>query len=188
VLNTYDVLIPSADGDALIQAGDIERGVKLLKGVEGNYLVRPMWEHFNLFVGDYLLGNLAEASHEADQLTSNSFSYGLLARALMAARNGNRVQAQQIVHRLAKKFPPGRDHPRREIERYSGALDCGSADVRSRRDLPWRQLRRSLPLGCGARRPLVKAPGASYVSVAPFVAELPRKVDAAKVDAADGRR
>jgi tetratricopeptide (TPR) repeat protein len=121
-LNKYDVAIPSAYGDVMIQAGDIERGMALIKGWD-RMLVRPIWEHFNLFVGNYMLGNLAEATHEADQLTSDSFSYGLLARALMAARNGDRARALEVRHRLIRNFPAWRDDPRREIARYIPASE-----------------------------------------------------------------
>jgi tetratricopeptide (TPR) repeat protein len=117
-LNKYDVSIPSAYGDALIQAGDIDRGMKMIKDAEDHNLVRPIWEHFNLFLGHYMRGRLAEATHEADQLTSDSFSYGLLGRALMAARNGDHDRARDLLDRLETRFPAWRDHPRREIERY----------------------------------------------------------------------
>jgi len=117
-LNTYDVAIPSAYGDALIQAGDIDRGMEMIKDAEDHNLVRPIWEHFNLFLGNYMRGNLAQATHEADQLTSDSFSYGLLARALMAARNGDQDRARELLDRLETRFPAWRDNPRREIAKY----------------------------------------------------------------------
>ena len=117
-LNTYDVAIPSAYGDALIQAGDIDRGMEMIKDAEDHNLVRPIWEHFNLFLGNYMRGNLAQATHEADQLTSDSFSYGLLARALMAARNGDRDRARELLDRLETRFPAWRNDPRREIAKY----------------------------------------------------------------------
>ena len=117
-LNKYDLAIPQAYGDALIQAGDIDRGMKLIDEAADRHLVRPIWEHFNLFLAHYMRGNLVEATHEADQLTSEGFSYGLLARALMAARNGDHAGAAEIVHRLTIRFPAWRDDPRREIAKY----------------------------------------------------------------------
>jgi Tfp pilus assembly protein PilF len=117
-LNKYDVSIPSAFGDALIQSGDIDRGMEMIKDAEDHNLVRPIWEHFNLFLGHYMRGNLAEAAHEADQATSDSFSYGLLARALMAGRNGDHHRARELLDRLEARFPVWRDDPRREIAKY----------------------------------------------------------------------
>jgi tetratricopeptide (TPR) repeat protein len=117
-LNPYDVVIASAYGNALIQAGDIDRGMSMMKDVGGHALVRPIWEHFNLFLGYYMRGDVTEATHEADQLTTDSFAYGLMARALMAARLGDHQRALELLERLNMRFPAWRENPRREIAKY----------------------------------------------------------------------
>jgi tetratricopeptide (TPR) repeat protein len=122
-LNKYDVSIRSAFGDALIQSGYIDRGMKMVKEAEDYNLVRPIWEHFNLFLGHYMRGDLVEATHEADQVTSDSLSYGLLARALMAGHNGDHHRAGELLDRLETRFPAWRGAPRREIAKYIPASE-----------------------------------------------------------------
>jgi hypothetical protein len=106
--------------------------MKMIKDAEDHNLVRPIWEHLNLFLGHYMRGDLLEATHEADQVTSDSLSYGLLARALMAWRNGDHHRAGELLDRLETRFPAWRDDPRREIAKYipaSAIADRLTADL-----------------------------------------------------------
>ena len=78
------MLIPTEYGGRMIYCGEIDRGMAILQDAVGFGAVLPSWSHFALFVGYYMRGDIAEARYHASQLTSETYVYGQLARALIA--------------------------------------------------------------------------------------------------------
>ena len=70
--------------------------------------ILPSWSHFSLFVGHYMRGDLAEARYHASQLTSETYVYGQLARALIArARWRHRPKPIGRRRRFSRFSRPG---------------------------------------------------------------------------------
>ena len=91
-LNPYDVLIKTEFGGRLIYAGEVDRGMAILHDAVGFGAILPSWSHFALFVGHYMRGEMVEARSQASQLTSETYVYGQLARALIARLDGDRAE------------------------------------------------------------------------------------------------
>ena len=117
-LNKNDLIIVGEYGGRLITNGEIERGMNVLQSAAGEGGVRPSWHHFYFFLGYYLLGKLPEATHEADEMTTDTYTHGLFARALMAAVNGDKDKAQTDWNKLVALRSAWRDNPRGELEKY----------------------------------------------------------------------
>jgi tetratricopeptide (TPR) repeat protein len=116
-LNPYDLVIMGEYGGRLVTAGEIERGLKIL-GQSAQYgTVRPSWHHFYLFLANYIEGNFAEASFQADQMGNDAYSHGLVARALAAKHNGDLARQQRALRLLVGLRPAWRDDPRGELAR-----------------------------------------------------------------------
>ena len=120
-LNPYDVLTPTEYGGRMIYCGEIDRGMAILYDVVGFGAVLPSWSHFALFVGHYMRGDLAEARYHASQLTSETYVYGQLARALIAHADGDATEARRCVQTILSLQPAWRAAPRREIGRLINA-------------------------------------------------------------------
>jgi hypothetical protein len=93
-LNRYDPAILADYGGRLVMVGAVERGMEMLRPPRADIAVRPSWNHFYLFIGHYLAGDLAQATHHADQITNPSYSLGHLARALSAAAAADLARAR----------------------------------------------------------------------------------------------
>jgi tetratricopeptide (TPR) repeat protein len=120
-LNPYDSIIAGEYGGRLITAGEIERGMNVLRRVEGNSGVLPSWHHFYLFLGSYLTDDLTAATRQAAEMTSDTYPHALVARALVAAANGDREKAQLAWERLVALRSAWRANPRGELEKYISA-------------------------------------------------------------------
>jgi tetratricopeptide (TPR) repeat protein len=116
-LNIYDTGVLGDYGGRMIAAGEIDRGIALLRRAADSGTVRPDSHHFYLFLGQYLKGDWADAAYQANQLTSNTNPLGLLARALTAAQMGDREKALQVLDRLVVLRPAWRDNPREQLEK-----------------------------------------------------------------------
>src|ERR1044072_5070164 len=81
----------------------------------------PSWSHFALFVGHYMRGDLAEARYHASQLTSETYVYGQLARALIAHADGDATETRRAVEAILSLQPAWGKVPRREIGRVVNA-------------------------------------------------------------------
>jgi hypothetical protein len=66
-------------------------------------------------------GDLAEARYHASQLTSETYVYGQLARALIAHADGDAAEARRCVQAILSLQPAWREAPRREIGRLINA-------------------------------------------------------------------
>ena len=116
-LNPNDPIIVSGYGGRLITNGEIDRGMAMLQRVAVYGDVLPSWHHFYLFLGYYMRGQLPEASHEADEMTSDTYTHGLFARALMAAINGDMDKARSTWAKLVVLRSAWRDNPRGELKK-----------------------------------------------------------------------
>ena len=83
-LNRYDTTVMSDYGGRLIMIGEIKRGMDMLQRAGEFGIVRPSWHHFYMFLGSYLGGDLVNTIHHANQITSEDYALGLVARALAA--------------------------------------------------------------------------------------------------------
>jgi adenylate cyclase len=114
-LNRYDLLIPADYGGRLICAGEIERGLDILRGAIGAAGIVPGWYHFYLFLAHYVRGEWPEARFQAAQITSDSYVYGQLARAIVAHHDGDGTEAERAVRAILSAQPSWRDDTRHEI-------------------------------------------------------------------------
>jgi hypothetical protein len=117
-LNKFDPTVSSLYGGLLVASGEIDKGMALLHRWDDLIVVRPAWEHFYLFLGNYARGNMVEAGHHAEQITADAYPGGLAARAAVAGRNGDREQAQALLNKLYELQPSWRDASRRELEKF----------------------------------------------------------------------
>src|SRR5262249_11358048 len=130
-LNPYDVLAMAEFGGRLIYCGEIDRGVQILNESVNLSPVLPAWSHFPVFVRDYMRAhltqdnpaqdNLAQARYHASLLTSETYVYGQLARALIAHADGDEIEAQRAVQAILALAPAWGADPRREIGKLINA-------------------------------------------------------------------
>jgi tetratricopeptide (TPR) repeat protein len=120
-LNPYDLLIMAEFGGRLIYCGEVDRGMALLNEAARVGAVLPSWSHFSLFVGHYVRGEFAEARYHASQLTSETYVYGQLARALTSYREGDDAETRRAMQAIIALQPAWRDAPRRELGKLINA-------------------------------------------------------------------
>jgi tetratricopeptide (TPR) repeat protein len=120
-LNPYDILITTEYGGRLIYCGEIDRGMEILSRVVGVGAILPAWSHFSLFVGHYMRNELAEARYHAGQMTTETYIYGQLARALIAGADGNIEEAHRAKRAIFALQPAWKDDPRGEVGKLINA-------------------------------------------------------------------
>jgi tetratricopeptide (TPR) repeat protein len=114
-LNPYDLLATAEYGGRLIYCGEIDRGMQILQDSVGSIPVLPSWSHFALFVGHYIRGDLAQARFHASQLSSETYVFHQLARALIAHVDGDEEEAERAARAILALQPAWGTDPRREI-------------------------------------------------------------------------
>ena len=117
-LNRYDMRLLGAYGARLISSGEIDKGLAVLRQAGDDGTVRPPFEEFFLFLGEYLRGDITSANFHADQITSDSFQLGLIARALAAAAKGDGEAATRALARLVALNPAWRDDTRGTLAKF----------------------------------------------------------------------
>jgi tetratricopeptide (TPR) repeat protein len=117
-LNTYDMRLLGSYGARLISRGDVDRGLAMLRQAGNDGTVRPPFEEFFLFVGEYLRGDMTNAIFHAAQITNDSFQLGLIAHALAAAAKGDTDAATRALDRLVALNPAWRSDPRGTLARF----------------------------------------------------------------------
>ena len=123
VLNPNDLIIVGEYGGRLITTGEIERGMNVLQSATSASGVRPSWHHFYFFLCHYVRGKLPEATHEANAMTTDTYTHGLFARALMAAVNSDMDKARSTWAKLVALRSAWRDNPRGELDKHIFAGD-----------------------------------------------------------------
>lgn len=135
-LNPYDLLISSGLGGRLISIGEIDRGMKILRETPDYGGPRPSFDRFSFFLGHYMRNELADAAREADEMTSDNFTFGLFSRTIMAAAKGDIELAKLSWSKLVALRTEWRSDPRSELERFISSpaiLDRLIQDLRSAR-------------------------------------------------------
>ena len=117
-LNRYDMRLLGSYGARLISSGDIDKGLATLRQAGSGGTVRPPFEEFFLFLGEYLRGDITSAIFHADQITNDSFPLGLLARALAAAAKADSEAATRALSRLVALNPAWRDDTRATLAKF----------------------------------------------------------------------
>ncbi len=117
-LNRYDMRLLGSYGARLISSGDIDKGLAVLKQSGDDGTVRPPFEEFFVFLGEYLRGDITSAVFHADQITNDSFQLGLIARALAAAARGESEAATRALSRLVALNPAWRDDTRTTLAKF----------------------------------------------------------------------
>ncbi len=104
-------------GGRLIASGEIDRGMETLDRAAEEGAVRASWYHFYLFLGSYLKSDMATAARHAALSNTESFPLGLVAKALVAAAEGNRELARKTYDQVVALRAAWRDKPREELAR-----------------------------------------------------------------------
>jgi hypothetical protein len=116
-LNKYDMLALGEYGGRLILAGEVDKGMKMLRDAGAHGAVRPAWHHIYMFIGSYVGGDMAEAVREANEIAVDDVALGQVARALAARAVGNQDGVRKAVERLIALGPGWRRDPRAELAR-----------------------------------------------------------------------
>jgi adenylate cyclase len=120
-LNPYDILITAEYGGRLIYCGEVDRGMEMLQRTVGSGAILPSWSHFSLFVGHYMRGDLAAARYHAGQMTTETYVYGQLARAVIAGADGNIEEAHRAKRAIFALQPAWKEDPRGGIAKLINA-------------------------------------------------------------------
>jgi TolB-like protein len=117
-LNRYDMRLLGSYGARLISSGDIDKGLATLRQAGNDGTVRPPFEEFFLFLGEYMRGDVTSAIFHADQITNDSFPLGLIARALAAVARADSEGATRALSRLVALNPAWRDDTRGTLAKF----------------------------------------------------------------------
>jgi tetratricopeptide (TPR) repeat protein len=131
-LNKYDMLALGEFGGRLVMAGQIERGMSMLREAGANGAVRPSWHHIYMFIGSYMSGDMADAVRHANDIPSDNIALGQVARVLAAHVEGDGDRARKAIERLLALGPGWRSDPHAELARL--IIDSAIVD-RLARDL-----------------------------------------------------
>src|SRR5689334_12663883 len=116
-LNQYDTTAIAEYGGRLILTGETARGMAMMQRAGETGGLRPGWQHFYMFLGYYLDGDMKEAASQADQITVDGYPLGLVARAITAKAAGDANLAHDLIARLLDLAPGWRKDPRGELAR-----------------------------------------------------------------------
>jgi tetratricopeptide (TPR) repeat protein len=131
-LNRYDTTAMAEYGGRLILTGETTRGMAMLQRAGEPGDLRPGWQHFYMFLGYYLGGDMKEAASQADQITADGYPLGLVARAVTAHAVGDPKLARELVARLLDLAPRWRHDARGELAR---SIRCPASVDRLVQDL-----------------------------------------------------
>jgi len=110
-LNPNDMLAPAEYGGRLVLAGEVDKGMAMLRRAGEFTAIRPAWQHFYVFMGAYLRNDLQEAAYQAGQITADNYAPTHLSRALLAVSAGDAERARTSTARLVALMPGWRDPP-----------------------------------------------------------------------------
>jgi len=116
-LNPYNPHILARYGAGLVSLGEVEKGARYLREAASAGAVRPPWHDFFLFLAAYLIDDQRAAAIYAAQITSEKFSLGVMARALVAAQRGDTALAREYFGRLSALQPGWREDARNEAKK-----------------------------------------------------------------------
>jgi hypothetical protein len=116
-LNPHNVVMTTGLGFRLVRAGEVERGLGLLRQAAPYRSGFSSWYAFTMCVGSYLTGDLATAAKYDLAAITDTFPPGFVASALVAAKTGDQARARQAIDRLVALQPLWRGNPRHELEK-----------------------------------------------------------------------
>lgn len=99
-LNTFDLSMAAAYANSLIFSGAYAQGVPLMKRAAELSSAHPTWWDYGLFLGQFMLGNDAEAAQAADALVTARRSHYLAARLVVAYRASDFATSNDLVKQL----------------------------------------------------------------------------------------
>jgi len=108
-------------GGRLVMTGEIDKGLEALQRAASYGTLRPSWYNFYLFLGLYLKGDRAAASHYASQITPERYPLGHVAHALAAHAAGNKEQARDALLKLVALRGAWRDDTAGELRKLIGS-------------------------------------------------------------------
>jgi tetratricopeptide (TPR) repeat protein len=125
-LNKFDMLGPAEYGGRLILAGQVDRGMAMLRHAGEAGAIRPAWQHFYMFMGAYLAGDLKEAAYQSGQITADNYYCTHLSRTLLAVAAGDRQRAAQSFDRLVALQPGWHTNPAKELSKLTPNPDIAA--------------------------------------------------------------
>ena len=131
-LNPNDMPVVFHYGALLVLLGEVEKGEAIVREIASESAVPPGRLNFILFVAAYLKGDLETAAYHAKQVIGHPIGAGCLARALIAAKKGDRPAAVQEMECLRAQQPGWRTDPRAQLKKLFPAppvLDKIAADL-----------------------------------------------------------
>ncbi len=144
-LNPYDTTVLSDYGGRLVMTGEIKRGMEMLWWANEFGTVRPSWQHFYMFLGSYLSGDLFNTVYEATQITAADYPFGLVARALAANMVGDHERAAIEIKKLTSLGPDWSVNLRAQLDKF---FPVSALAERLARDLAAAGLK---PVACAAQ-------------------------------------
>jgi len=109
-LNPYDGAVVFGHASLLIRLGDVDQGLALLRQNAARTATTWIGYHLMLGLGSYLSGDYKTAAVETAQLANPFFPAGLVLDALVSAKTGDRMRAQQDISALFLVYPSWRDN------------------------------------------------------------------------------
>src|SRR5262249_9799939 len=104
-LNPDDPVVCAHYPLQLIGLGNFENGPALLEQIPSVGHVNQTNVDFARFLAAYLKNDVASAAAHANRISTNTFSLGHLARALVAHKRGDKTVARQSYDRLVELAP-----------------------------------------------------------------------------------
>ena len=133
-LNKYDMLALGEYGGRLVFAGEVDRGMQMLRQAGAHGAVRPAWHHVYMFIGSYISGDMVQAERSANDITQEDVALGQVVRALAAKAAGDREACRKAIERLQSFGAGWRSDPRAELARLiadSSIVDRLASDLAS---------------------------------------------------------
>jgi hypothetical protein len=117
-LNRYDRVVVFGHAFFLVLLGETEEGLALMHQVTIDNPVMPARFHFIMALAAYLEGDLAAASAEANQTTTEVYPPSLILRVIVAAKLGDRARVRRAVTQFDAAYPDWRANLRANIGRF----------------------------------------------------------------------
>lgn len=117
-LNPYDPDVEADLAARLLALGELNRGEALLRDAVHYTPARPPWYDFYLFLAAMLRGDTAAMAERAAGLTSDQYALGLVARVIVARRQGAGDTAAQLTAQLTAQDPTWARDPGAALARY----------------------------------------------------------------------
>lgn len=99
-LNEFDLGMAAAYGYAQVFAGDYATGTPILQRAVAAASAHPTWWDYGLFLGQFMLGDMAAASSAVSSLASSDRAHYIAARLVVAQELGEKERAAALLAQL----------------------------------------------------------------------------------------